>query len=147
MQQYSPIPYLATFVNCILWVVYGMPFIHPHSILVVTINGAGFFIELLYLILFVIYSDKKKRIKIVLIAIGEIIIVGIMTALVLTFAPTTKLRSSVVGIIGVICNILMYASPLSVMVIALYLSNTPFLFVFYNIWVIGSISGHFKIGF
>ncbi|XP_057520428.1 bidirectional sugar transporter SWEET4-like [Amaranthus tricolor] len=115
VEQYSPIPYLATFVNCMLWVVYGMPFIHPHSILVVTINGAGFFIELLYLILFVIYSDKKKRIKIVLIAIGEIIVVGIMTALVLTFAHTTKRRSSIVGVIGVICNILMYASPLSVM--------------------------------
>ncbi|KAL2902790.1 Bidirectional sugar transporter SWEET7 [Bienertia sinuspersici] len=98
-----------------IWVVYGLPFVHPNSILVVTINGAGFFIELIYLILFVIYSDKKKRLKIVLISIVEIIIVGVMTALVLSFAHTTKLRSSIVGMIAIVCNVMMYASPLSVM--------------------------------
>uniref|UniRef100_A0A803LWM9 Retrotransposon Copia-like N-terminal domain-containing protein n=1 Tax=Chenopodium quinoa TaxID=63459 RepID=A0A803LWM9_CHEQI len=113
--QYSSVPYLATFVNCMLWVVYGLPFIHPNSILVVTINGAGFFIELIYLILFVIYSDKKNKLKIVLIAIVEIIIVGIMTALVLGLTHTTKRRSSIVGMIAIVCNIMMYASPLSVM--------------------------------
>ncbi|XP_021767825.1 bidirectional sugar transporter SWEET4-like [Chenopodium quinoa] len=113
--QYSSVPYLATFVNCMLWVVYGLPFIHPNSILVVTINGAGFFIELIYLILFVIYSDKKNKLKIVLIAIVEIIIVGIMTALVLILTHTTKRRSSIVGMIAIVCNIMMYASPLSVM--------------------------------
>ncbi|KMS97571.1 hypothetical protein BVRB_5g125950 [Beta vulgaris subsp. vulgaris] len=115
VEQYSPVPYLATFVNCMLWVVYGLPIIHPNSILVVTINGAGFFIELLYLILFVLYSDKKNRLKIVLIAIIEIVIVGIMTTLVLNFVHTTKRRSSIVGMIAIICNIMMYASPLSVL--------------------------------
>ena len=85
VEQYSPIPYLATFVNCMLWVVYGMPFIHPHSILVVTINGAGFFIELLFLILFVIYSDKKKRIKIWL-YISALIILIIFDSLLLDYS-------------------------------------------------------------
>ncbi|XP_021864615.1 bidirectional sugar transporter SWEET4-like [Spinacia oleracea] len=113
--QYSSVPYLATFVNCMLWVVYGLPFIHPNSTLVVTVNGAGFFIELVYLTLFVVYSDKKNKIRIILIAIVEIIIVGIMTVLVLNLTHTTKRRSSIVGMIAIVCNIMMYASPLSVM--------------------------------
>ncbi|KAL9246634.1 hypothetical protein vseg_020145 [Gypsophila vaccaria] len=115
VEQYSAIPYLATFVNCMLWVVYGLPFVHPNSVLVVTINGAGFFIEIVYLLLFIIYSTKKTRLRVVLIAIAEIIAVGIMTAMVLSLTRTTKQRSSIVGMIGIVCNIMMYASPLSVM--------------------------------
>ncbi|KAK4489048.1 hypothetical protein RD792_004842 [Penstemon davidsonii] len=44
-----------------MWVFYGMPFVHPDSILVVTINGAGLIIELFYLAIFFIYSDWPKR--------------------------------------------------------------------------------------
>ncbi|KAK9716696.1 hypothetical protein RND81_06G251300 [Saponaria officinalis] len=113
--QYSAIPYLATFVNCMLWVVYGLPFVHPNSMLVITINGAGFFIEVIYLLLFIIYSNKNSRIKVALIAIAEMIVVGIMTAVVLSVTRTTKQRSSIVGMIAIVCNIMMYASPLSVM--------------------------------
>ncbi|PWA58227.1 hypothetical protein CTI12_AA311670 [Artemisia annua] len=35
VEQYSPVPYLASFFNCGLWVLYGMPFVHPNSLLVV----------------------------------------------------------------------------------------------------------------
>ncbi|KAJ0611618.1 putative glutathione peroxidase [Helianthus annuus] len=37
--------------------------VHPHSLLVITINGAGLFIETVYLLLFLIYSNHKQRIK------------------------------------------------------------------------------------
>ncbi|BAT07067.1 Os09g0254050, partial [Oryza sativa Japonica Group] len=39
-------PYMATLLNCMLWVFYGLPIVHPNSILVVTINGIGHVIEL-----------------------------------------------------------------------------------------------------
>ncbi|KAF4374410.1 hypothetical protein G4B88_026297 [Cannabis sativa] len=51
----NAMPYLATLINCLVWTLYGFPFIHPGSILVVTINESGVVIELSYLIIFFIF--------------------------------------------------------------------------------------------
>ncbi|KAK4423145.1 Bidirectional sugar transporter SWEET4 [Sesamum alatum] len=115
VEQYSPLPYLATFINCGLWVLYGLPLVHPHSTLVVTINGTGFVIEILYLSLFLIFSDSKKRLRLVVIVVVECIFVAALALLVLTLVHTTKLRSAIIGSICMIGNIMMYASPLAVM--------------------------------
>ncbi|XP_022639999.1 bidirectional sugar transporter SWEET7 isoform X2 [Vigna radiata var. radiata] len=88
VEQFSPIPYLAMVVNCMVWTLYGLPMVHPHSILVVTINGSGSGVALIFIALFLIYSDGKKRLK---------------------------KRSEIVGTVCILFNIMMYASPLSVM--------------------------------
>ncbi|KAB2037857.1 hypothetical protein ES319_D03G105100v1 [Gossypium barbadense] len=116
VEQFSPAPYLATLINCMVWVVYGLPMVHPNSTLVVTINGTGTAIEIVYLTLFLIYChDKKKRVKVMLIVLVEMIFIAGVTALVLIIAHTTQRRSMVVGIIAILFNIMMYAAPLSVM--------------------------------
>ncbi|XP_011081454.1 bidirectional sugar transporter SWEET7-like [Sesamum indicum] len=115
VEQYSPVPYLATFANCGLWVLYGLPMVHPKSTLVVTINGTGFVIEILYLSLFLIFSDAKKRLRIVAVVVAECVFLAVLAILVLSLAHTTKLRSTIVGSICMAGNIFMYASPLSVM--------------------------------
>ncbi|KAH9719067.1 Bidirectional sugar transporter SWEET7 [Citrus sinensis] len=116
VEQYSAAPYLATLLNCMVWVLYGLPMVHPHSILVITINGSGTAIEVVYIILFVLHSDKKKRIKVMLVVLVEVIFVALVALLVLTLLHSTKQRSMAVGIICILFNIMMYASPLSVMV-------------------------------
>ncbi|XP_023750431.1 bidirectional sugar transporter SWEET4 isoform X1 [Lactuca sativa] len=115
VEQYSPVPYLASFFNCGLWVLYGMPFVHPHSLLVVTTNGAGVAIELIYLVIFLMFSDTRKRFRVALVMLVEILVCGGLVLLVLTLVHTTHKRSAIVGSISVAANILMYASPLSVM--------------------------------
>ncbi|KAL7123601.1 hypothetical protein ACP275_01G115400 [Erythranthe tilingii] len=115
VEQYSPVPYLATFVNCGLWVLYGLPMVHPHSTLVVTINGTGFVIEIIYLSIFLIFSDYKKRVKIVVVVVAECIFLAVLALLVLTLVHDTKIRSTIVGSICIAGNVIMYASPLSVM--------------------------------
>ncbi|KAL8150365.1 hypothetical protein V2J09_020173 [Rumex salicifolius] len=116
VEQYSPVPYLATFINCMLWVLYGLPMVKPDSTLVVTINGAGVVIEIVYLSLFVYYSDhKRQKLKVAGIAAAEVVTVGLLAALVLSLAHTTHLRTQVVGMVAIVSNIMMYAAPLSVM--------------------------------
>jgi hypothetical protein len=46
-----------------LWVFYGLPIVHPNSILVVTINGVGLVVEAIYLMIFFIYAPTKKRVR------------------------------------------------------------------------------------
>ncbi|KAL6579149.1 hypothetical protein OROMI_009365 [Orobanche minor] len=115
VEQYSAVPYLATFVNCGLWVLYGLPVVHPNSTLVVTINGTGFVIEIVYLSLFLVFSDPKKRLRLVAVVVAECIFMAVLALLVLTLAHSTKLRSDIVGSICMVGNIMMYASPLAVM--------------------------------
>ncbi|KAF4391089.1 hypothetical protein F8388_009511, partial [Cannabis sativa] len=98
MEQYSTVPYLATLINCLVWTLYGLPFIHPGSIFVVTINGSSL-----------------KMIKVVLVVLTELVFISILTLLTLTLTHSHKKISTIVGTICVLFNIMMYAAPLTVM--------------------------------
>ncbi|KAI3421439.1 uncharacterized protein J3R85_012250, partial [Psidium guajava] len=115
VEQYSPAPYLATLINCMVWVLYGLPMVHPHSTLVVTINGAGTLIELIYILLFLFHSDRQKRLWVAAAVLVELVFISALAALVLTSVHSHERRSMVVGIVCMVFNVMMYASPLSVM--------------------------------
>uniref|UniRef100_A0A803R6N2 Bidirectional sugar transporter SWEET n=1 Tax=Cannabis sativa TaxID=3483 RepID=A0A803R6N2_CANSA len=127
VEQYSAVPYLATLINCLVWTLYGLPFIHPGSILVVTINGSGLVIECTYLIIFLIFSDKKKRIKVVLVVLAELVFISILTLLTLTLTHSHKKRSTIVGTICILFNIMMYAAPLAVMKLVITTKSVEFM--------------------
>lgn len=116
MEQFSPVPYLCTLLNCMMWVVYGIPMVHPHSMLVITINGSGMAIELAYVLLFLVYSRGKKRLRVLVVLVAETAFVALVALLVLTLAHTHERRSMIVGVLCVIFGTMMYAAPLSVMV-------------------------------
>nr|GMC72225.1 bidirectional sugar transporter SWEET5-like [Ipomoea batatas] len=99
-----------------MWVFYGMPFVHPDSLLVVTINGAGLVIEAAYIIIFFIYSKPKQRKKIVIALIVEAIFFAAIVTVTLTVLHGTKKRSALIGIVCIVFNVLMYTSPLTVMI-------------------------------
>ncbi|XP_057443543.1 bidirectional sugar transporter SWEET6b-like [Lotus japonicus] len=115
VEEYKPDPYLATVMNCAFWVFYAMPFVHPHNILVVTINSIGLLFEVFYLTMFWIYATNGGRRKVLLILLGELIFFAAVVLTILMAVHGTHLRSLVVGIICDIFNILMYVSPLTVM--------------------------------
>jgi len=60
--DYSGIPYVCTLLNCLLWVVYGLPVVQ-FQVLVVSINAAGVFIEVIYLALYLINAQKKIKVR------------------------------------------------------------------------------------
>ncbi|KAM6573510.1 hypothetical protein CsatA_017590 [Cannabis sativa] len=115
VEEFKPDPYLATVLNCALWIFYGMPFIHPDSLLVVTINSVGLVLELIYLTIFFIYATTEGRRKVVRWLFFELVFFGGVVALgLLVFHGTTR-RSLFVGILCDIFNIIMYTSPLTIM--------------------------------
>ncbi|KAF3652715.1 Bidirectional sugar transporter SWEET6a [Capsicum annuum] len=115
VMEFKVDPYVATILNCAVWVFYGMPFVHPDSVLIVTINGFGLAIELFYVGIFFIYSDWAKRRKIIIALIIEIIFMVILISITLTCLHGTKDRSMLIGIVAIVFNIIMYTSPLTVM--------------------------------
>ncbi|XXG74304.1 hypothetical protein AAC387_Pa07g3062 [Persea americana] len=115
VEEFSPVPYLATLLNCMLWVFYGLPFVTPNSVLVLTINGAGLVLEAIYLSMYFAFSTKKQRLKALTILLIELAFMALVVVLVLTLAHTHKKRMLIVGILCVIFGTGMYVSPLSVM--------------------------------
>ncbi|GLT77350.1 hypothetical protein SLA2020_489470 [Shorea laevis] len=65
VEQFKPDPYIASAMNGMIWVFYVVPIVHPDSILVVTMNGPGLVLELIYLTIFFIYAEKKGRVKVI----------------------------------------------------------------------------------
>lgn len=116
VEQFSAAPYLATLVNCMVWTLYGLPMVHPDSVLMITINGSGCVIEIIYVTLFLIYSNRSKRLKVLLWLLVELIFIAALTFVTLTLVHTVNKRSQIVGTTCIVFNILMYAAPLSVMV-------------------------------
>ncbi|RVW52884.1 Bidirectional sugar transporter SWEET5 [Vitis vinifera] len=111
--EFKPDPYLATVLNCMMWVLYGLPFVRPDSLLVITINGGGLVIELIYVTIFFVYADSLKRIALWL--LFEVIFMAIIAAITMLLFHGTKNRSLFVGLLCVVFNVIMYASPLTVM--------------------------------
>ncbi|GMI95446.1 VEGETATIVE CELL EXPRESSED1 [Hibiscus trionum] len=108
-------PYLATLLNCMMWMIYALPIVHPDSTLIITINGIGLVVESIYISIFFIFSNNKKRKRILLFLAIEFIFVAAVVVITLLLFKTTKRRSMFVGILALIFNIGMYTSPLTVM--------------------------------
>ncbi|KAG9449975.1 hypothetical protein H6P81_009940 [Aristolochia fimbriata] len=113
-EQFKADPYLATVLNCALWIFYGLPFVNTNSFLVLTINGTGFVIESIFLIIYFIYANKKQRTKVIVVLLIEAVFMALVVSLVLTLAHTHKRRTLIVGILCLIFNMGMYFSPLTV---------------------------------
>ncbi|URE49551.1 bidirectional sugar transporter [Musa troglodytarum] len=133
VEQFSPIPYVATLLNCMMWVVYGLPMVHPHSMLVITINGSGLAIELSYVLLFLVYSHGSKRLKVLLMLLAETAFVAAIALLVLTLAHTHERRSMIVGVLCVFFGTMMYAAPLSVMRLVIQTKSVEYMPLFLSL--------------
>ncbi|GMH05530.1 hypothetical protein Nepgr_007370 [Nepenthes gracilis] len=109
-------PYVATIMNCLLWIFYGLPIVHPNSTLVITINTIGLVLELIYTAIYFAYTDKKKRMQIVAFMLVELLVIAIIAAISLKALHTHTARSNVVGAFCVVFGVVMYSSPLTVMI-------------------------------
>ncbi|KAL9682457.1 hypothetical protein QQ045_014255 [Rhodiola kirilowii] len=115
VQDYEVIPYILTLLSTSLWTFYGILKPQGQGLLIYTINGAGTVLETIYIVLFLIYAPKDKRISMMkLVAILNIGIFGVVVTVAL-LAFHGKLQLAAVGILCAALSIGMYAAPLAVM--------------------------------
>ena len=98
---------------------YGLPFVSPNNLLVSVINGTGAAIEAIYVVIFLIFAPKREKGK----------ILGLLTLVLSIFAAVAFIsffvlhgnnRKIFCGLAASIFSIIMYGSPLSIMVSSLY---------------------------
>ncbi|KAG8389796.1 hypothetical protein BUALT_Bualt01G0015700 [Buddleja alternifolia] len=115
-EQFSGMPYVMALLNCLLYFWYGLPFITRNNYLVSAINGAGIVIESTFVLIFLIFSPKKEKAKVLGILVCIIALFSTV-ALVSIFAfHKGNERKLFCGFVSMIFAILMYAAPLSSMV-------------------------------
>ncbi|KAG6500343.1 hypothetical protein ZIOFF_040187 [Zingiber officinale] len=127
VKKFSPIPYLTTLLNCLLWFFYGLPIVHPKSLLVITINGIGIAFKVFYLIVFLIYAARQVRLKVMkLLALETVFMIVVVTSVLLLIHTTTK-RFLVMGILYIIFGTCIYASPHVVMKLVIQTKSVEFM--------------------
>ncbi|XP_042482877.1 bidirectional sugar transporter SWEET4-like [Macadamia integrifolia] len=144
VEDFSPMPYIATIMNCLLWVFYGLPIVHPKSTLVVTINSVGLALELGYVFIYLLYAPNKKRLKVFGYLLLEVAFLTVVVCVTLLRFHTHDSRSRIVGILCVIFGVCMYMSPLTIMGLVIKTKSVkymPFLISLANflngiVWVI-----------
>ncbi|XP_059289626.1 bidirectional sugar transporter SWEET1-like [Lycium ferocissimum] len=138
-EQFSGIPYVMTFLNCLLSAWYGLPFITSGNILVATINGAGASIELVYVLIFFLYAPNKQKGKIL--AMFFLVLLAFAgAALVSVLAFHGKNRKLFCGTVATIFSIVMYASPMSIIRLVIRTKSVEFMPFFLSFAVVISCS-------
>ncbi|XP_057769421.1 bidirectional sugar transporter SWEET7-like [Salvia miltiorrhiza] len=113
-EEFHPYPYIAATMNCMLWILYGLPIVHPDSIILIIIMPFGIALEFIYLFIFFIYTSKPKYRWIIMIyVVCELVLLGVIIVITILCFRTHEKRSMFVGILCDIFGIIMAASPLS----------------------------------
>ncbi|KAH7425136.1 hypothetical protein KP509_11G041200 [Ceratopteris richardii] len=114
-REFSGVPYVVMLLNSTLWVFYGIPAAVSNNILVSTTNGIGTVLEIVYIIIFLIFSDYRERRKIVLLLSAVPIIFTAVVLCNMLFVDTLPRRAEIVGSLCIVAGIGMYAAPLTIM--------------------------------
>lgn len=116
-------PYVFGFLNCGLWVIYALPSVTPGRMEPEIINAVGLVLEFMYCVLYALYAPGKAFQREFGCSVAFLVI---LLVIVLSFEDPHQ-ASPILGLIASILNIIMYASPLSVMKKVWYSQSVEFM--------------------
>ncbi|XP_031119231.1 bidirectional sugar transporter SWEET1-like [Ipomoea triloba] len=133
-EEFSGIPYVMTLLNCLLSTWYGLPLVSPNNTLVSIINGTGAGLEAIYVLIFLIFAPKREKAKISgLLAL--VLSIFSAVALVSLLALHAHARKIFCGFAAAIFSIIMYGSPLSIMMMVIRTKSVEFMPFFLSLFV------------
>ncbi|TMW88433.1 hypothetical protein EJD97_018570 [Solanum chilense] len=110
-EQFSGLPYIYALLNCLICLWYGTPIVSPGIILVFTVNSVGAVFQLAYTLIFIIYAERTKKLKMLGLLFGVFAaFAAVVSISICLFQPPN--RQTFVGYLSVISLISMFASPL-----------------------------------
>lgn len=124
-QDYEGLPYVTTLMNASLWSFYGI--LKPGGLLILTVNGAGSVLQTIFVTLFLIYAPPKTKVMVAKMAVVlNVILIGAVVVVVMfAFHGYTRLR--IVGTLGAVLSVCMYAAPMAIMRLVVQTKNVKFM--------------------
>ncbi|KAF5728235.1 Bidirectional sugar transporter SWEET2 -like protein [Tripterygium wilfordii] len=125
-EQFSCLPYIYALLNCLICVWYGSPFISVDNVPVMTVNSIGGVFQLAYIILFIVYAEKTKKLRmlgvlLVLFGVFAIIVYGSLQI------ADRGVRWIFVGLLSCASLISMFASPLFIINLVIRTQSVEFM--------------------
>ncbi|XP_058095190.1 bidirectional sugar transporter SWEET2a [Magnolia sinica] len=125
-EQFSGLPYIYALLNCLICSWYGLPFVSPGVILVATVNSAGAVFQFIYILIFIVYAENAKKVKMtgLLVAVFAVYAIIVFGSMRLLHPP---MRQLVVGYLSVASLISMFASPLFIINLVVRTKSVEFM--------------------
>ncbi|KAL0844385.1 hypothetical protein Bca101_017631 [Brassica carinata] len=116
-EEFSCFPYLMTLFNCLIYTWYGLPIVSHlwENLPLVTINGLGILLQLVFIFIYFCYALPKEKVKVGVLFVPVVVMFGIAAAISAILFDDHPHRKSFVGSVGLVASISMYGSPLIVM--------------------------------
>ncbi|KAL1202415.1 Bidirectional sugar transporter SWEET2 [Cardamine amara subsp. amara] len=125
-EQFSGLPYIYAFLNCLICLWYGTPFISHSNVMLMTVNSVGATFQLFYIIIFIMHTDKKNKSKMLGLLLVVFAVVGVIVAGSLQI-PDMFTRWYFVGFLSCGSLVSMFASPLFVINLVIKTKSVEFM--------------------
>ncbi|XP_061372395.1 bidirectional sugar transporter N3-like [Gastrolobium bilobum] len=111
-EGFQSLPYLVALFNCVLWLSYA--FVKKDAFLLLSINSTGCFIEIIYIIMYIIYAPEDARILTIKLFVAMTVVSFALIFCTTYFALHGSLSVQVLGWICVAKAVSVFAAPLSI---------------------------------
>ncbi|XP_028755468.1 bidirectional sugar transporter SWEET2-like isoform X1 [Neltuma alba] len=125
-EMFSGSPYIYALLNCLICMWYGTPFISPDNLMVLTVNSGGAVFQFVYIILFVTYEEKNRKVRTVGLLLAVLGLFAIIVFGSLQIADRVT-RRVFVGSLSVASLISMFASPLFIIKLVIRTKSVEFM--------------------
>lgn len=110
-EQFSGLPYIYALLNCLITLWYGTPLISLDNVMVMTVNSIGAIFQLVYIILFIVYTENSTKVRMLGFLLAVFTLFAIVAGVSLQIIDPW-IRRNVVGLLSCGSLISMFASPL-----------------------------------
>eukprot|EP00250_Pteridium_aquilinum_P018159 c23971_g2_i3 orf=402-1403(-) len=119
--------YVLKLFNCMLWCLYGLPFVHPHDVWVVLTNSFGCVFALMYILTYFCYGTTHEKISLLWKLCTILSSFIVMVVLLVLLSRSQRQKILVVGTISTIVSSGMHITLLSQCRLAIQLRERKFL--------------------
>ncbi|XP_020228613.1 bidirectional sugar transporter SWEET2 [Cajanus cajan] len=125
-EMFSGLPYIYSLLNCLICLWYGTPLISADNLLITTVNSIGAVFQFVYIILFLMYAEKAKKVRMfgLLLAVLGVFAIILFGSLQINDALT---RRFFVGFLSCASLISMFASPLFIIKLVIQTKSVEFM--------------------
>ncbi|KAJ6770177.1 RAG1-ACTIVATING PROTEIN 1 [Salix purpurea] len=125
-EQFSGLPYIYALMNCLICMWYGTPLVSADNLLLVTVNSFGAVFQLGYTILFIIYAERRIKVRTLVLLLAVFSLFAIIAVGSLQISDR-MIRWILVGSLTVVSLISMFASPLFIINLVIQTKSVEFM--------------------